>query len=161
VQSADENALTGVKGITTQMARAIVSYRGQNKFQSIIDLLDVTASQNQNSGSNPNSGQRNSGQSQSSAQNSSGSSDSSSGGSGSKVISQDVLLEFADDITVADGQDLTGMININTAGLDVLTCLPGVDRQLAQGIISYRQSSGFFCQHRGVAQSQRHDVDSS
>ena len=36
------------------------------------------------------------------------------------------------------------MININTAALDVLACLPGVDRQLAQGIISYRQSSGFF-----------------
>ena len=36
------------------------------------------------------------------------------------------------------------MININTASLDVLNTLPGVDRNLAQAIISYRQSSGFF-----------------
>jgi competence ComEA-like helix-hairpin-helix protein len=144
VQTADENALTGVKGITSQMARAIVSYRGQNQLQSIADLLDVTASQNQNSGSNPNSGQRNSNQGQPSSQNSSGSTDSSSGGSGSKVISQDVFLQLADDVTTADGQTLAGMININTAGLDVLMCLPGVDRQLAQAIINYRQSSGYF-----------------
>jgi competence ComEA-like helix-hairpin-helix protein len=39
---------------------------------------------------------------------------------------------------------LPGVININTASLDVLVCLPGIDRDLAQKIISYRQSSGFF-----------------
>jgi competence ComEA-like helix-hairpin-helix protein len=152
VQSADESALTGVKGITSQIARAIISYRGQNQFQSIADLLDVTSSQNQtqnqnqNSGSGASFGQRSSNQSQSSGQNSSGPSSSSSnpGGSGSKVISQDLFLQLADDVTTADGQSLAGMININTAGLDVLMCLPGVDRQLAQAIISYRQSSGFF-----------------
>jgi competence ComEA-like helix-hairpin-helix protein len=124
-----------------------VQYRNQNKFQSIADLLDVTAPQNQNSGGNGNSGQATSTQMPSGSQNSSGASGSSSGGSGgsgSKVISQDLLLEFADDITVVDGKDLPGMININTAGLDVLRCLPGVDRQLAQAIISYRQSSGSF-----------------
>ena len=54
-------------------------------------------------------------------------------------------MDIADDVTTADaGQDLAGMIDINTAALDVLACLPGVDRQLAQAIISYRQSSGFF-----------------
>ncbi len=146
VQTADENALTGVKGLTSPMARAIVQYRNQNKFQSIADLLDVTPpqNQNQNSGSNPNSGQRTSSQSQSSGQNSSGASNPGSGGTGAKVINQDVFLEFADDVTTADDKDLSGMININTAGLDVLACLPGVDRQLAQAIISFRQSSGFF-----------------
>jgi competence ComEA-like helix-hairpin-helix protein len=150
VQTADENALTGVKGITSAIARAIVQYRGQNKFQSIANLLDVTAPQNQNAAANGNSGQATSTQMQSGGQNSSGSSASRSGGSGSsgssgsKVISQDLLLEFADDVTTADDKDLPGMININTAGLDVLRCLPGVDRQLAQSIISYRQSSGSF-----------------
>jgi competence ComEA-like helix-hairpin-helix protein len=138
VQSADQNALTGIKGISSSMAQAIISYRGQNQFQSIADLLDVTAqNQNQNSGGNRNAG----GQSRSANSSSSGSS---SANSGSKVISQDQFLEFADDVTVADSQDLNGMININTAGLDVLNTLPGVDRQLAQAIISYRQSSGFF-----------------
>jgi DNA uptake protein ComE-like DNA-binding protein len=149
VQSADENALTSVKGITSSMARAIVAYRGQNTLKSIADLLDVTAPQNQGQGgnSNPNSNQGGSGQSQSGGQGgTSDGSGSNTGGSGSggKVISAEVLMDIADDITTADDQDLSGMININTAALDVLACLPGVDRQLAQGIISYRQSSGFF-----------------
>ncbi len=144
VQSADETALTGVKGITSSMARAIISYRGQNQFQSIADLLDVTSSQNQGQNSNGGQNANQGGQSQSGNSSSSSSSGSSSSGSGGKVISQDQFLEFADDITTADDKDLNGLININTAGLDVLDCLPGVDRQLAQGIISYRQSSGFF-----------------
>jgi len=149
VQSADESSLTSVKGITSSMARAIVAYRGQNTLKSIADLLDVTAPQNQNQGgnSNPNSNQGGSSQSQSGGQGgASGGSGSNAGGSGSggKVISAEVLMDIADDITTADDQDLSGMININTAALDVLACLPGVDRQLAQGIISYRQSSGFF-----------------
>jgi DNA uptake protein ComE-like DNA-binding protein len=136
VQSADENALTGVKGITSAMARAIVSYRGQNQFQSIANLLDVTSQQNQgqNSGGNQNAN----GGAQSGNQNSGASS------SGNKVITQNDFLQFADNVTTVDGQDLTGLININTAGRDVLMCLPGVDRQLAQAIISYRQSSGYF-----------------
>ena len=61
-----------------------------------------------------------------------------------KVISQDVFLELADDVTIADGQDLAGMININTAGLDVLMCLPGVDRQLAQAIIYIANRADLF-----------------
>ena len=39
---------------------------------------------------------------------------------------------------------MSGAININTAGLDVLACLPGMTRDLAQTIISQRQSAGFF-----------------
>jgi competence ComEA-like helix-hairpin-helix protein len=149
VQNADENALTGVKGINSSMARAIISYRGQNQFQSIADLLDVTSQQNQGQGQNSGGNQNSSGQSQSGNQNStsssnSGSNSGGSGGSGGKVISQDVFMEFADDVTTADGGDLSGLININTAGLDVLQCLPGVDRNLAQAIIGYRQSSGYF-----------------
>jgi competence ComEA-like helix-hairpin-helix protein len=146
VQSADENALTAVKGITSQMARAIVSYRGQNQLQSIADLLDVTSGQNQNQNQNQNQGRGSGQNSNQGGQSQSGGQGSSNSGSGSggKVISQDVLLEFADDVTTADGKDLAGLININTAGLDVLACLPGVDRQLAQAIISYRQSSGSF-----------------
>ena len=35
-------------------------------------------------------------------------------------------------------------ININTAPTEVLSCLPGVDERIAQAIVSYRQSSGFF-----------------
>jgi competence ComEA-like helix-hairpin-helix protein len=159
VQTADETALTGVHGITPAIARAIVAYRGQNQLQSIADLLDVTAPNNQNQNQNQNQNRRanansdsssdqdNSNQSSSDTQNTSNSSNSNSGnsGSGQKVINQDLLIDVADEISTTDSdQNLGGIINVNTASLDVLACLPGVDRQLAQAIISYRQSSGFF-----------------
>src|SRR5262249_1277431 len=125
IQTADQNSLTSVKGISQSMARAIVSYRGQNSFQSIADLLDVTAPHNQNQSGNSSGNQNNSNQSQSDSQNTtdsststsnSGTTSSGSSGSGQKVISQDTLIDIADDITTTDAnQDLTGAININTA----------------------------------------------
>ena len=124
IQSADENSLTTIKGITSPMAKAIVSYRGQNRFQSIADLLDVTPSQNQ--------GGRGSG----------GSSGSDS--SGNKIVSENFFMDIADAVTTESGQTLAGAINVNTAGIDVLACLPGMTRELAQAIISQRQSNGFF-----------------
>jgi DNA uptake protein ComE-like DNA-binding protein len=129
IQSADEAALTGIQGITPAIARSIVAYRGQNQFQSIADLLDVTAAQNSGRGGRggpvpPQNGGNN---------------------SGPKVISQDLLLDIADDLAVTDAsQDQSGAINSNTACVPVLTCLPGIDSQLAQAIISYRKSSGSF-----------------
>lgn len=135
IQNADERTLSGVQGITRDIAQAIVSYRGQNQFKSIADLLDVTRSQgNQNqSGSRGNSNQ-------SVPQNNPLQSD---GASGPRVIDENLLMDIADDLTVSSG-DQAGAININTASLDVLATLPGVSRELAQAIISYRQSAGFF-----------------
>ncbi len=141
VQSADEHALTGVRGITSEIARAIVAYRGQNRFQTIADLLDVTAPQN----SSQSSALSNRGRSGSQGSNS-GSSENGpnrSNGSGTKVISQQLLMDIADEVTVQSGRDLAGVINVNTASLEVLLCL-GLSRELAQAVISYRQSNGFF-----------------
>ena len=123
LQSADESALTAIHGITPQIARAIVSYRGQHRFQSIADLLDVTPPQNQNQ-RGP-SGVDNSDQ------------------SGSRVVNENLFMDIADDVTT-DNNSLSGAINLNTASLDVLVCLPDVSRELAQAIISQRQSAGFF-----------------
>ncbi len=53
IQTADEAALTGVNGITSDIAKAIVAWRGQNRFSSIADLLDVTAAQNDNRAGGP------------------------------------------------------------------------------------------------------------
>jgi type II secretory pathway component PulK len=53
-------------------------------------------------------------------------------------------MDIADSITTDDNQNLPGVININTASLDVLVCLPGMTRELAQAIISQRQSGGYF-----------------
>src|SRR6202040_2716855 len=62
---------------------------------------------------------------------------------GPKLVSEELFLDIADHVTTADDKDQPGAINVNTASLDVLACLPGIDRQLAQAIISYRKSSGF------------------
>lgn len=134
-QSADEAALTGVSGITSDIARAITAYRGQNRFTSIADLLDVTRPQNNQ---NQNSSRGNSRSNQSSPNQNQGNA------SGPKVIDSNLLMDIADDLTVADGTGAqAGLINVNTASLSVLACLPNVNRELAQAIISYRQSSDF------------------
>jgi competence ComEA-like helix-hairpin-helix protein len=146
IQNADERALTGLRGITSDIARAIVAYRGQNRFQSIANLLDVTAPQNSSqSGPLGNRGQANS-------------SDANAGSSGNapqtgqpnqpnssgpKVISQELLMDIADDVTVQTERSSPGLVNINTASLEVLLCL-GFSREQAQAVISYRQSNGFF-----------------
>ena len=53
-------------------------------------------------------------------------------------------MDIADDLTTDSTRNLPGVVNINTASLDVLACLPGIDREIAQAIISFRQSNGFF-----------------
>lgn len=141
VQSAEQNALTGIKGITEDIAKAIVAYRGQNQLRSIAQLLDVVAAPNQNQqgqagGANvrPNAPPRTNpagpnpqGQPQ-----------------GPKVIDANLLQDIADDVTTESGSDLPGLININTASLEVLSCLPGLSRELARAVISFRQSNGYF-----------------
>jgi DNA uptake protein ComE-like DNA-binding protein len=122
IQSADESSLTAIQGITPQIAHAIVAYRGQHRFESVADLLDVTPPQNQNGSGGANG----------------------SGQSGSRVVDENLFADIADDVTTETSQNLAGAININTAGLDVLVCLPGMTRELAQAIISQRQSGGFF-----------------
>jgi len=132
-QSADEATLMTVPGITQPIARAIISYRGQNQLQTLDDLLSVTAqNSNQGAGQNPGAGANPAG------------GRNASGNSGPPVISQELFGQIADDLTLADGTDLAGLINLNTASLDVLLCLPGVQQPLAQAILNYRASTGYF-----------------
>ena len=133
IKSADENTLAGIQGITPTIAHAIVAYRGQNDFKSIADLLDVTAPQDQQGAQAVNTrGRRNSGNN---AGNASG---------GAKLISNELLMDIADSLTVNEsGQNQAGTININSASLEVLTAMPGMNRDLAQTVINYRKSSGY------------------
>ena len=133
IQTADETSLSAVNGITPEIARAIVQFRNQNQFQSIADLLDVTPPQNQNSRAGT-SGAVSSGQPDPLA----------GTGSGSRVIDETLLMEIADDLTVTSDRNQAGLINPNTASLETLLCLPGMDRELAQAIISFARSQGSF-----------------
>ena len=144
IQSADERSLTGVRGITADIARAIVAYRGQHHFESIADLLEVTSAANQNqSGRNLGANPPPQGQPPPS-ETGQPPNTSTAAPQGPKVVSENLLMEIADDLTTQSEPDVAGVININTASLDVLACLPGVSRDLAQAIISFRQSNGFF-----------------
>ncbi len=151
VQTADETTLTTVHGFTREIAKAIVAYRGQHQLQSLADLLDVTPPQNNGNGNN--SGNNRNGNSRNRQNNNSATDDfSGGGGSGRRVIDDQLFSQIADDVTVSNDETFSGLINLNTAGADVLVCLPGIDRNLAQAIIAHRQSSGFFDNLAGVMQ---------
>jgi competence ComEA-like helix-hairpin-helix protein len=141
LQSAGEASLTSIRGVSAEIARAIVAHRGRGRFSSVADLLEVAAAPDPNAaGPQPPlpTGPPGTGPSQL-APNPPGPQP-----SGPRVISQELLLDIADDLTTDASQDCQGLVNINTAGVEVLVCLPGVDRELARAIVSYRQSSGFF-----------------
>ena len=86
IQTADERSLTGIKGITAQIARAIIAHRNQNQFKSVADLLDVTAAQNQNA-SRPGANQASQ-----SARN--GQSANSQGATGPRVVDENLLQDI-------------------------------------------------------------------
>ena len=143
VQTADEKTLAGVRGISADLAKAIVADRGQNQLESLADLLDVTAV-------NPQA-QQNLAASQpvrrgsSSSQNTRTPNQSAAQPAGPKLVNENLLMEIADDLMAGNAStDQPGAININTASPEVLACLPGVTPELAQAIVSYRRSAGFF-----------------
>ena len=139
VQSADESALTAVPGLTADVAKAIISSRNQNKIDTLADLLDVTSAPPGSMPQGPQGvqGAAVPGRNQPPLNNPAGQ-------TGNKVIDEKLLIEIADQLTCADSNDQSGLVNINTASATVLKCLPGMDEQKAQAIIMYRQSSGYF-----------------
>jgi DNA uptake protein ComE-like DNA-binding protein len=128
LQSADEKTLAGVKGISADLAKAIVAHRNGNQLQSVLDLLDVRPAPAPGA-VGPNGlpiGPGNPGNQ-----------------TGQPLVGEDLLIQIADDVTTEDRESITGPINVNSAGVDVLACLPGVERPLAQAIVNYRSSSGY------------------
>ncbi len=56
-----------------------------------------------------------------------------------KLMTVQELAGIADKVTVKDGQTVNGLININTATLQILQLLPGMDQTKAQAIIARRE----------------------
>jgi competence ComEA-like helix-hairpin-helix protein len=140
VQSASEGDLTSVAGITTDIAKAIVAYRGRQKLENIADLLDVA----QLAPERPNQNRNASGQpvqpNQSAQPQNSGPPQT----TGPKLISEQLLKDIGDEVTADDAASIKGAININTASLAVLQRVNGITDELAQAIVSHRESSGYF-----------------
>jgi type II secretory pathway component PulK len=67
-----------------------------------------------------------------------------SGGSrGSAPLKLQTVLDIADKITVVNGREIIGKVNLNTAPLDVLTVLLDGRDDIAEGIIGYRSDQFF------------------
>lgn len=56
-----------------------------------------------------------------------------------KVLTMQEFVGIVDKITTKDGQTVDGLININTASLEILQLLPGMDQAKAQAIITRRE----------------------
>lgn len=119
IQTADVTALTGIRGITEPIARAIIAHRDRQRFESLADLLEVRAAPpgNQNPNNEP---------------------------TGPTLIDEQLLKDVVDHLTLEERSQIPGAINVNTAGVEVLMCLPGVTRPLAQAIVAQRQANGAF-----------------
>jgi competence ComEA-like helix-hairpin-helix protein len=141
IQSGDESALAALPGLSSELAKAIVAWRSRTRLENLADLLDVTAVSQQ---TQPPSQAAPASTTPDPAQPEPVPPPSSASPTGPRLISEELLMEIADDLTASDASSQPGAVNINTANSPVLACLPGVDQQLAQAIVSHRRSAGFF-----------------
>jgi DNA uptake protein ComE-like DNA-binding protein len=129
LRTADEKSLSAVNGLSPEIAKAIVARRGQNQFRTILDLLDVTPAP---AAGNIDPNALAQGRANATAP------------GGPRLVDEELLLRVADDLTTEERDEIDGPINVNSAGIDVLACLPGIERPLAQAIVNRRSSSGPF-----------------
>lgn len=173
VQEAGESDLANVRGFSQEIARAIVQSRGQNRLESLADLLEVRATPPNNQpqggpppGGGPPGGQPNPGRGPVAVPafpvvrapvpqagppgqppqqaGPPGTVPTRQQPSGPPLISEQLLMDVADDLTVLSTSVQAGAVNINTAPVEVLECLPGMTRELAEAVVRYRSSSGYF-----------------
>lgn len=172
--NASEDQLMGIEGMTEQQAKSIVAWRGNNNFDSLGDLLDVTvAEENDNNRNNqgaPNQTNRRDSRTIRDGRDSSGGRSSSyrtrdqrSGGGGNNQNngnnqnqqgnqnqqSGQKAFSFEQaaqvlDYLCVDTQPKKNRININTAPYEVLMTIPGMTDDLAYQIVTHRESQGDF-----------------
>ena len=56
-----------------------------------------------------------------------------------KILTQQEFIGIVDKITLQDGETRSGLINVNTAPVEILALLPGMDPQKAQAIVTRRE----------------------
>jgi len=154
VQSAGETELSGIPGITPEIAKAIVAYRGRQKLENIADLLEVAnlaperPQPNQPAGGAPNE------QPQPQPQGPNRPNAGPVQTVGPKLISEDLFADICDDVTVDDESTLKGAVNINTASAEVLSCLSGMTEELARNVVNHRDTAGYFSSIAGILKVQ-------
>jgi len=61
-------------------------------------------------------------------------------GTGQKAFDMNKFRQIADEVTTQDEEVLKGVVNVNTAAVEVLACLPGLDDALARRITTWRRT---------------------
>jgi DNA uptake protein ComE-like DNA-binding protein len=56
-------------------------------------------------------------------------------------MTADEFAQIETNITASSGQYVQGLVNVNTASVEVLTCIPGIGTNLAPTLVSFRQSN--------------------
>ena len=56
-------------------------------------------------------------------------------------LTADEFTQIASDITTTNGAFITGRVNVNTASVAVLACIPGIGTDKAPSLVSFRQSN--------------------
>lgn len=149
LNSADANAIRkAAPELNEKQTAAIVARRDEQKFGSVVELLDVQyyeqvqqpPAQNTQSGrsgrrnassnpaSNPQQTAENAAQQKPTLRK-----------TGEKAIDEALFRRVAGCFTISDDKSTQGLVNINTASANVLACLPGMTQELAEAIVSNRQ----------------------
>ena len=162
IGTADDSALAGVSGISSDLAKAIVAYRERHPLESIAQLLDVVpvkkgapappagTGANQESPQTPSSAGAPGGANPQPPAQSPAPSEPQVTEGGEKLVSQALLKEIADEVTAGPDRELRGAVNINTASATVLACLPGLTLDLAKAIVAHRRGNGAFLNIAGL-----------
>jgi DNA uptake protein ComE-like DNA-binding protein len=143
LQTATEDTLAAVPGISPELAKAIVAHRGKKKLEGLADLFDVEEVVQEDQAAPPGPDRPGPGVSAPVPGPSTPAAPASTP-PGRKLVDERVLKQIAGWVTTIDGFERPGVINVNTASGTVLACLPGIDRELAEAIVFYRRASGFF-----------------
>ncbi len=124
LKTADASTLASRLNLEQWAAQSIVNRRNQSEFRHIVDLLNVPLDATVNRGST--------------------SDDIQSRGDDEKnqPVTQSILKNIIDDLTLSDDRVLQGRVNINTAPEAVLRTL--MDNDLADAVVRYRQGGSVF-----------------
>jgi len=125
IKTADAASIRQRLSLEDWAAQSIVKARGEKDFEHLVDLLDVELDPSvprdpEKDDINPRAEDEK-----------------------DQPVTVGIFQRIVGNITLTDDQMLPGRININTASQEVLATLPGVDDELVDRIIRYRDGGGF------------------
>jgi general secretion pathway protein K len=112
MNQADQQTLEAELNLGSALAKAVVDARGQQRFETLAKLLEISAT----------------------------ATDEDRDAEKVTEFNLEWLADHVDRLTLSDKDRLPGCVNINTASRQVLLCLPQMTEAAADAIVSFRQS---------------------